>query len=92
MMDNWNDNFKKQLGKVKRVEPGPDLYQKIEQRLSQSTGAVVSINRVKVAAAAAILVLLNAAVLWATFNNTAPAGEQVASYTIVSNYNIYTNE
>lgn len=92
MMDHLEEHIQKQLGKIKRVCPEPELFERIEQRLAQASTPVVFISQQRFAAAAALLILMNAGILWATITNSPASSEEPATYSLVSDYSIYANE
>ena len=91
-MENWEENIKKALGKVARVQPGDELFQKVERQLGKPGGIVASMKVYKAAAAAVVVLLLNTAVLSGTSRQSRQETTPQATYSVVSDYNIYGHE
>ena len=89
--DQWIGEVLNSMRGSSRAQPSPDVWASIESKLS-AEAAVVSLRRLRMAAAAAILVLLlNGLVLrhYVQDQGEEMASETVADQGLISRYNLY---
>ncbi|MEZ4888238.1 MAG: hypothetical protein R3E32_26145 [Chitinophagales bacterium] len=94
--EKWKDAVLNSLEGIKRAEPNAVLFEKITQRIERngSPSQIVPMNRVKMAAAAAILLLaLNVFSITNYFKTNKSIQTENTIYqdvpSLISNYNLY---
>ena len=92
--EKWIDNAMRSLEGSERARPDADLFDKIEQQIDQPAATVIPLNRVRVAAVAAVLlVAVNAYVIRQYMGNVSIDKASLVKggeiYNPLSNYEIY---
>lgn len=86
----WVNEVLKSMAGSKRAEPKPDLYAKIQSKLSEGKVVrLIPIRRIKwVAAVACLFIIANIYVFYARQKQT-PINNKTIDNKIVTNYNLY---
>ncbi|KAA3641624.1 MAG: hypothetical protein DWQ02_00205 [Bacteroidetes bacterium] len=93
--EKWVNSVMGSLAGLQRAKPGPDLFAKIEREIVGQEGKIISMSQLRVAAAAAILLLainvflLNRYAKSETTSTSEWVSEVDSDEQLISNYNLY---
>ena len=93
-MEEWKETVMDSLNGVKRAIPDPNLYLKIENNIYSPKNKTITMSRLRVSVAAAIiLIILNVYFannyLQNNLNNTENPEEIISQTPLTSNYKLY---
>lgn len=93
--EKWVNSVMGSLEGMQRAKPASDLFAKIEREIASPEGKIISMNQLRVAAAAAILLLamniflLNQYAKSETVSSIEWVSEVDSNEQLISNYNLY---